>query len=435
MKGKKISRSIFFKLIVIIVLYGVLMNIAVALFFKFSTEFKPKEFNRNFFVRMDEYIIKDIGNPPDTVKARKITDELNIKLRFKYQNTDWATSSDFPTLEVLSKTEEFNEHNPAETFFAIRYKSNMYGIHKTPNGVFIISHIIPQDSYNTEKAVIALLVLLSVIFIPLYFLLRWLFNPLKSLTDAVQQIGEGNYNVELPIIKKDEFGELARSLKEMSSKVKNLVRAKEQLLIDVSHELRTPLTRIRFGLELNTPKEKISEDLIEIENMLKKILEYYRNEYHYLQVDLKETEIVPLIENLILSFDLQKNRIEFLNYAKNKEKITFKADGEKLKIALKNLISNALKFSPDDKNIIIGLTESEKYYEVSVKDFGEGISEEETNKIFEPFSRIDSSRSKKTGGYGLGLAIVKKIIDLHNATIEVKSKIDNGTEMIIKFKK
>jgi signal transduction histidine kinase len=433
MEKKKISRSIFFKLIIIIVLYGVLMNIAVALFFKYSVEFKQKKFNRNFFTRMDEYIINDIGNPPDTVKARTISDELNISLRYKYQNTDWSTSLEVPTLEELSKTEEFNERYKGETTFTLRYKDKICGIHKTPNGIFILSQVMPQDTYNPEKAVVALLVLLSIIFIPLYFLLRWLFNPLKSLTDAVIQIGKGNYNVDLPINKKDEFGELARSLKEMSSKVKNFIRAKEQLLIDVSHELRTPLTRIRFGLELNTPKEKINEDLMEIENMLKKILEYYRNEYYYLQVNLKETEIVPLIENLILSFDLRKNRIEFLNYVKNKERVILNTDREKLMIAFRNLISNALKFSPEDKNVIISLTESEKHYEVSIKDFGEGINEEEIYKIFEPFSRIDSSRSKKTGGYGLGLAIVKKIVDLHNATIEVKSKKDEGTEMIIKF--
>jgi signal transduction histidine kinase len=252
---------------------------------------------------------------------------------------------------------------------------------------------------------------------------------------AVQQIGSGNYDSELPVKKKDEFGELARSLKEMSLRVKDSIRAKEQLLVDVSHELRTPLTRIKFGLELNTPKEKINEDVMEIENMISKILEYYRNEYYYLQLNLKEVELVSFIENVIASYDLQKNRIDFLNYVKNKEKVAVNADEEKLIIVFRNLISNALKFSPNNKNIIICLEESDKNYIVSVKDFGEGIEEDQLYNIFEPFARVDSSRSKKTGGYGLGLAIVKKILDLHNASIDVKSMKDEGTEMIIKFKK
>ena len=132
---------------------------------------------------------------------------------------------------------------------------------------------------------------------------------------------------------------------------------------------------------------------------------------------------------------MQKNRIDFLNYVKNKEKVAVNADEEKLIIVFRNLISNALKFSPNNKNIIICLEESDKNYIVSVKDFGEGIEEDQLYNIFEPFARVDSSRSKKTGGYGLGLAIVKKILDLHIASIDVKSMKDEGTEMIIKFKK
>jgi signal transduction histidine kinase len=435
MTGKKVSKSIFIKLIFIIVLYGVLINIAVALFVNFSKEFKPKKNIHKIFIKLDDYILKDLGVPPDTVKAKIISDELGVNIRFRYKDFNWTTSNEIPPIEELSKDDEFSEHFPGNEPFTMHYKDKTFGVSKIPDGVFVLSYITNQDIFNPEKAVLALVVLLSAIFIPLYFLLRWLFNPLKLLSDAVKQIGEGNYNIKFPVGKSDEFGDLARSLSEMSARVKDSIRAKEQLLIDVSHELRTPLTRIKFGLELGTPKETINEDVMEIENMIKKILEYYRNEYYYLKVDLIDIEIVPVIEDVISSFDLQRNRIEFINYLKNKKNILIKADDEKLKIAFKNIISNALKFSPDNKNVIVSVNEFDKYYEICFKDFGEGIEEEEVYKIFEPFSRIDSSRSKKTGGYGLGLAIVKKILDLHNASVEVKSKIDEGTEFIIKFKK
>ena len=435
MGKREVGTSIFVKLILLIVAYGVLMNLAVALFINYSTEFKPKKLNRKYFAKMDEYMVRDLGTPPDTIKARNISNDLNVGIRFKFLNSEWSTSRDVPTLDDLSRSEEYSEHFKNNESFSFHFKDKMIGIYRIPEGFFILSYPTPQDTFNPEKAVIALVVLLSVIFVPLYFLLSWLLNPLKSLSLAVQQIGDGNYDVELPVKKKDEFGKLARSLKEMSSRVRDSIRAKEQLLVDVSHELRTPLTRIKFGLELNTPKEKINEDVAEIENMIKKILEYYRNEYYYLHLNLNEVELIPLIENVISSFDLQKNRIEFLNYIKNKEKVVLNADDEKLKIAFRNLISNSLKFSPDNKNMIICLEETDKNYVVSFKDYGEGIEEDQLYKIFEPFSRVDSSRSKKTGGYGLGLAIVKKIIDLHNASIEVKSSKEDGTEMIIKFKK
>ena len=401
MKKREIGTSIFVKLILIIVVFGVLMNIAVALFINYSTEFKPKKLNRKYFSKMDEYLVKDMGNPPDTLKARTLSNDLGLGIRYYYQNTEWSTSADVPVLENFSGNEEYKEHSKSQESFTFHFKDKMMGIYKIPEGFFILSYPTPQETFNPEKAVIALVVLLSLIFVPLYFLLNWLLKPLKTLSMAVQQIGSGNYDSELPVKKKDEFGELARSLKEMSLRVKDSIRAKEQLLVDVSHELRTPLTRIKFGLELNTPKEKINEDVMEIENMISKILEYYRNEYYYLQLNLKEVELVSFIENVIASYDLQKNRIDFLNYVKNKEKVAVNADEEKLIIVFRNLISNALKFSPNNKNIIICLEESDKNYIVSVKDFGEGIEEDQLYNIFEPFARVDSSRSKKTGGYGL----------------------------------
>jgi signal transduction histidine kinase len=169
--------------------------------------------------------------------------------------------------------------------------------------------------------------------------------------------------------------------------------------------------------------------------MIKKTLEYYRNEFYFSEANLSDTNIIPLLENVISSFDIQKIRISFYNFSKNKNRIIIKADEEKLTIAFRNLISNALKYSPADKNILVSIDETEKFYKIGVRDFGVGMKKEDMQKIFEPFSRIDSSRSKKTGGYGLGLAIVKKIIDLHNAFIEVKSELNEGTEMIVGFRK
>ncbi|MFA5405156.1 MAG: HAMP domain-containing sensor histidine kinase [Ignavibacteria bacterium] len=384
---------------------------------------------------MEEYLVRDIGFPPDSSKARKISQDLNVDIRYRFQNVNWASSENFPVIEEISNYKEYVGNGKDKKIFSFSHDDIIYSITNIPDGIIILSYYNPKEIFNFEKVILTIVILLSIIFIPLYFLLRWLLNPIKSLSLAVKQISEGNYDVELPVGRSDELGDLAKSLKNMSSKVKDSIRAKEQLLIDVSHELRTPLTRIKFGLELETPKEKINEDVIEIENMISKILDYYRNEYYFLQLNLSETDLIVLIENLISSFDLQKNRIDFINYATGKNEIIIKADEDKLKTAFGNLISNALKFSPENKNVIICINESEKYYEITFKDFGEGIKEDEKYKIFEPFARIDSSRSKKTGGYGLGLAIVKKIIDLHNAVIEVRSKENEGTEMIIKFKK
>ena len=115
----RISRSIFIKLIVVIILYGILINIAVALFFKFSTEFKPRRFVHTKF---DEYIIHDIGNPPDTVKARSLMEELHMNISIKSDKLDWASSDDVPKLDEISKSEDYKEMAPNEESLPIHYK-------------------------------------------------------------------------------------------------------------------------------------------------------------------------------------------------------------------------------------------------------------------------------------------------------------------------
>jgi signal transduction histidine kinase len=431
-----INESIFAKLIVLIVLYGFLINIAVVLFLNYNQDPDSIHQNRKILSKMEEILAQELGVPPDSTTAKKIFHDYNINIQYKYKDTSWSTSAFIPTIEEISRYNEFLVNNKDTNYFSFYHKDKIYGVTKIPDGIIILTYYYdPSEIFDLEKIILAIVIHLSLFFAPLYFLIKWLLNPIKPLTYAVKQIGDGNFDVELNVDRDDEFGELAKSLKNMTSRVKDSISAKEQLLMDISHELRTPLTRIKFGLELGSPKEKINDDVTEIENMIKKTLEYYRNEFFFLEANLSETNVIPLLENVISSFDIQLIRIVFYNFAKNKNKIIIRADEEKLTIALRNLISNALKYSPADKNILVSVDESEKYYKIGVRDFGVGMKKEDMHKIFEPFSRIDSSRSKKTGGYGLGLAIVKKIVDLHNAFIEVKSEENKGTEMIIKFKK
>jgi signal transduction histidine kinase len=432
----KIRESIFAKLIILIVIYGVLLNIVVVLFLNSNQNLDEINQNQKILVKMEEILAQDIGVPPDSSLAKEISKNFNIKIQFKNGNTKWSSTEIIPPIEEISKYKEFIENEKDTSFFSFYHGEKIYGVTKIPDGIIILSYYFnPTEIFNLETIILAIVIHLCLFFTPLYFILKWLLKPIESISNAVQQIGEGNFDIELPVNRSDELGELAKSLENMSFRVKNTINAKEQLLKDISHELRTPLTRIKFGLELGSPKEKINDDVIELENMIKRTLDYYRNEFFFLEANFNDTNVIPLLEKVISSFTIEINRIVFYNFTKNKSKIIIKGDEEKLTIAFRNLISNALKYSPNDKKILVGVDDTDKYYKISVRDYGVGMKKEDMHKIFEPFARIDSSRSKKTGGYGLGLAIVKKIVDLHNALIEVKSKEHEGTEMIIKFKK
>jgi signal transduction histidine kinase len=422
-------RSVFFKLLVLVVLFGILINLAVWVFLRFSSDVRPKKLFPNYIIKMNEYVVKDIGSPPDTIKANKICEELNINIRYQSHDFNWTSSELIPTLEVLSGSSEFKEHYPYQDAFSMRFENRTYNIFKLTNGIFILAPLGPQDFFNPERAIIILIILISIIFIPLYLFLRRLLNPLKGISSAVQMIGEGKYDIVLNVNRKDELGELADSINDMASKIKNAIKAKEQLLLDVSHELRTPLTRIKLGLEVGSSKEKINEDVKEMEDMVSGLLENYRSEYGLENIKFRQINIVSVLKELISDFDYN----ERLWFTLPEKEIELNIDGKQIKTVFNNIINNALKYSKDKVEIFI--EEKLSSVDIVIKDSGIGIKENDLKLIFEPFYRADRSRSRETGGFGLGLSISKKIIDAHNGKIIIHSKINEGTTVMITLQK
>jgi signal transduction histidine kinase len=428
MKLKLPKLSIFLKLVLTVLVFGLLLNICVIIVFRLTTDNKPRKFLRDFTHRMEKNLIYEIGVPPDTVKAKQICDDLDIDMRFESPGRIWTTSDEIPALDaILSDTDTKRRFDDDESIIA-NFKGKPYSVIRYPQGVFIIRPFSP-DFLKTERSIILLIIFISGVILLLYFLLRKIFNPLKQLTTAVQQIGDGNYSVKLPVERSDELGELAESIKEMSNKINNSIKSKEQLLIDVSHELRSPLTRIKLGLEVDSSKEKIIEDVNEMERMVTSLLENYKAESVFSEVNPARTEIISLLEDTISEYD----NYERLVLNKTKDEIFISGDFEKLQVVFRNLIDNALKYSAG--KIEITADENKESVTIKFKDYGSGIAEEDLKYLFEPFYRADRSRSRRTGGFGLGLSICKKIIDAHKAEITINSKVNEGTEVTLKFKK
>jgi signal transduction histidine kinase len=278
--------------------------------------------------------------------------------------------------------------------------------------------------------VFLLICVVSVIIILLYLVLRWIFRPLKKLSAAVDEISGGNFDINIPVKRKDELGDLAGSLNDMAANVKRSMKSKEQLLIDVSHELRSPLTRIKLGLEVGSSKEKIDEDVREMENMVTSLLENYRVESEHSKPRIEKIDLALLIKELLDEYN-GNERIWF--NIPDKAGVYLNSDYEKLKIVLRNIIDNALKYSTE--KVEIKISEKKESLIILVIDKGTGIPEENLKYIFEPFYRSDPSRSRRTGGFGLGLSICKKIMDSLGGSIEIKSRVNEGTEVMLSFPK
>lgn len=421
--------TIFLKLVLTVLLFGIMLNVCVIIVFRLSTDNKPRKYLRDFARKMEKSIVYDIGVPPDTVKAKQICDDLEIGMRFDSPARKWTTVESIPTLDAILQNPDDRRRFDDDESIIINYQGRPYSVIRYPQGVFIIQPFDPQGFFKPERAVLMLILFITAIIILLYFLLRIIFKPLKELSSAVVQIGDGNYDLKVPVTTKDEFGDLAESINEMSSKISSSLKAKEQLLIDVSHELRSPLTRMKLGLEVGSSKEKIEEDVIEMERMVTGLLENYRADTNFSTLKLEKTDVADLLDDTISEYE-QSSRLKFTKPSKEAE---LNVDSEKMQIVFRNLIDNALKYSTDD--IEIGIREHGSNLEVSFKDKGPGIAAEDRKYIFEPFYRADRSRSRKTGGFGLGLSICKKIVDAHKGEIIINSSPGNGTEVIVSLKK
>lgn len=228
-----------------------------------------------------------------------------------------------------------------------------------------------------------------------------------------------------------------------------LEQSKDEFIALASHQLRTPATSVKqyAGMLLAdfvgklTPEQEVmvrkiyenNERQINIVNDLLKVAQIDAG-----KVDLSRTDVEL---NYLLESIVNDYRHKFMARSQKiilkipEEQVSASIDNEHFRMALENLIDNASKYTPENKNITVSLSEKNAVVKIVIKDQGVGIPEHEQKRIFEKFTRLDNPLSIQVGGTGLGLYWVEKIIRLHGAAIRVKSKVDQGTSFIITIPK
>lgn len=277
------------------------------------------------------------------------------------------------------------------------------------------------------------------------FLIYKSFLPIENILLELKQINARDLSARLKSNKnKDEINQLVEEVNNLLKRLELSFEKISQFSSDASHELKTPLTIIRGEIEIALRKERSIDEykgvlntsldeIIIIEKTINDLLFLAKNEKDILidnQEDIYFDEIIDESINEVKSF-AKLNQIE-INFILE-DTIEYKGYSNLLKIALKNVLKNAIQFSHKNSQIIVKSYKKENFFEISVQDFGIGIAENEQNKIFEKFYRTDKSRNKNSGGTGLGMSILKKIIDIHKGKINIHSKEDKGTTITISF--
>jgi PAS domain S-box-containing protein len=218
---------------------------------------------------------------------------------------------------------------------------------------------------------------------------------------------------------------------------------KSELVSTVSHELRTPLASVLGFAELMLTRElkperqkkyleTIHKEATRLTNLINDFLDIQRMESGKQTYDKKTINVYSIIEDLIVKFKTTNKQHDFV-LKSVEEQIEILGDEEKLIQLFTNLVSNAIKFSPDGGKITIRIEKRDNDVICAVTDQGLGIPTEEVSKLFQKFYRIDNSDRRKIGGTGLGLAICKQIVEAHHGDISVSSVLGNGSTFYVKL--
>jgi len=299
-----------------------------------------------------------------------------------------------------------------------------------------------------DKAYLFSGIMLAIGFILLFFAMNAFFiRPLREFTRVASELENGNYSARANINSKDEIGEFADvfnraiiRLAEMDSERRQVDQAKTQFLSITSHELRSPMTPMKAQLQMleqgylgkmnRQQKESLGiviRNADRLDKILVDFLEISRIEAARLKFEFKKTDIAKTTLEVIdyMNGYLPEKHVKIKCNIKSLPII--EADSDRVSQVLRNLIGNAIKFSPVNSTLEVGARVEGRFILFSVKDNGIGISPENQKKLFEPFFQVDKTFSRAQQGTGLGLAICRGIVESQNGKIWLESMEGKGT--------
>ena len=256
---------------------------------------------------------------------------------------------------------------------------------------------------------------------------KFIIKPLKELSLSALKIAEGDLSHRARVRSKDEIGELCRTFNHMADRVEKMIKGGRELTANVSHELRTPLARIRIAEELIREElesgkyqdltrhlDDIREDIEELDHLIGRILDLSKMDIHESPLRIKSVNPVDLLRALLEKYEQAMERKGLHLTTDLSYEPPFMGDREMLETAVSNILDNAVKYTPEDGDIIVKMGSKKDILDLSVINSYEMLAAEDLERIFEPFHRLGKSRET---GSGLGLAITRKIIERHGGAI------------------
>lgn len=319
--------------------------------------------------------------------------------------------------------------------------SNTVGVPFEMNGKTHALFVRPDTNhqFGEMRIFIVVLLILALLFSFLLVLVSTTFivRPIKKLTDATKKIAAGNYHLKLKVNRQDEIGRLAYDFTKMSSSLALTEKKRQEFVSNVSHEIQSPLTSIQ-GFSQALREEELPDEmrvryLSIIESETKRLsalskqlltlstLESEGEEIEQTSVNISKQlkEVISVTEwqwrekDIVIEMDIEEGYVT--------------GDAGLLQQVWMNLVTNAIRYSDEGGKITVQLINEKENINVYVKDTGVGIAEDQIPHLFDRFFKVDKARTRTENSTGLGLSIVKKIIELHQGTIMIESKLGEGS--------
>ena len=266
------------------------------------------------------------------------------------------------------------------------------------------------------------------------------WRQLKKMSEAAIAFGNGQFNTRVVISKYSSLVPLALAFNSMAERIGQLINSHKELTNVVSHELRTPLARLRFGLEMLETAEdnrikthyarEMQTDVNELEGLVSELLTFARFDREKPELHFDVHHLEPFLHQVIAESIPDDHPVRcHLHCHLNAQSGQVRFEPKYMARALGNLLQNGLNYADQEIHVVVERNGVE--CSIHVDDDGPGIPQADRAKIFEPFTRLDVSRNKTSGGYGLGLAIVARILTWHNGRATACDAPQGGTRITL----